>query len=110
MAESLHEQYRAEMTKFSAIVHGMDPSAARRAIDARERSVMKQASSYGLDRIDVPNVYAVLMNSSHAKLGKLSTGRIYVALALPLYTIGCSVHRPIIFLSGCPKLDTVRLY
>jgi hypothetical protein len=68
-ADTLHEQYRAEMAKFSAVVHGMDAGAARKAIDIRERakkqfrqlrSVLKPATSHGLDRIDVPNEYAVL--------------------------------------------------
>jgi hypothetical protein len=50
------------MAKFSAVIHGMDAGAARKAIDSHERakkqfsqlrSVMKSATSHGLDRIDV---------------------------------------------------------
>jgi hypothetical protein len=57
-ADILHEQHLAETAKFSAIVHTMDESAARVAIEARElaskkyrqlRLVMKPGRSNGLD-------------------------------------------------------------
>ncbi|WP_288993383.1 hypothetical protein, partial [uncultured Marinobacter sp.] len=68
-ADILREQHSAETAKFAATVHKMDPKAAGAAIAARElsskqfrqlRSVMKPSRSTGLDRIDVPNEYAVL--------------------------------------------------
>jgi hypothetical protein len=63
-ANILREQDSAEIAKFSASLHNMDTKAAEAAIAARERaykqrSVMKTGRSNGLDRIDVPNEYAV---------------------------------------------------
>jgi hypothetical protein len=58
-----------ERATFLAATHGMSAKAACAAIAARERfsrqfrqlwSIMNSGASYGLDRIDVPNSYAVL--------------------------------------------------
>ena len=68
-ADILREQHSAETAKFAAAVHNMSVPAAGAAIAARERSskqyrqlrsAMKPGRSNGLDRIDVPNEYAVL--------------------------------------------------
>ena len=68
-AAELRESYMTEQAALLAALHGMSEVAARAAIVSREklasqfwtlRRIFKQGRSNGLERLDVPNEYAVL--------------------------------------------------
>ena len=67
-AQEHREAHNYEVAKLASVLHGMSESAAQSAIAARERasrqfrqlrSIFKPGRSQGLDRIDVPNSFAV---------------------------------------------------
>jgi hypothetical protein len=67
-AQELRDEHMRERAAFLEATHGMSAKAACNAIAARERSsrqfrqlrsIMHTGATYGLDRIDVPNNYAV---------------------------------------------------
>ena len=68
-AQDLRDEHMHERAKFLAEIQGMPLNAACAAIAARERSsrqfrqlrsIMNKGATYGLDRIEVPNSFAVL--------------------------------------------------
>ena len=68
-AAALREEFLRERGKFLAATQGMSEHAACAAIEARERSsrqfwqlrqIFQRGASSGMERIDVPNSYAVL--------------------------------------------------
>jgi hypothetical protein len=68
-AAALREEFLKERGKFLAATQGMSEHAACAAIEARERSsqqfrqlrqIFQRGASSGMERIDVPNSYAVL--------------------------------------------------
>jgi hypothetical protein len=68
-ATKLREEFLRERATFLAATQGMSEAAACSAIETRERSsrqfwhlrsIFRQGVSSGLDRIDIPNSYAVL--------------------------------------------------
>jgi hypothetical protein len=71
-AEELREQYMTDQAQFIAALHGMLDVAARAAIAAREKSsnqfrtlrrIFRGGRSSVLERLDVPNQYAVLRHN-----------------------------------------------
>ena len=69
MASKLFEDHLEEMAKLAGALHGTSDTVARAAICSREkasrqflqlRSILNPSASSGLDRIDVPNAYAIL--------------------------------------------------
>ena len=68
-AQDLRDEHMHERATFLAATHGMSVNAACAAIAARERSsrqlrqlrlILNKGATYGLDRIEVPNSFAVL--------------------------------------------------
>jgi hypothetical protein len=103
-ADIPREQYSAETAKFSASLHHMDTNAASAAIAAREgaskhfsqlRSVMKPGRSNGLDRIDVPNDYAVSYeNEEVPRIPLVTNQELEDALLPPQRNFFGSIKRP----------------
>ena len=75
MVVELREAHLDEMANLAGALHSMLETAARAAICSREkasrqfrqlRSILNPSVSSGLDRIDVPNAFAVLREGEEA--------------------------------------------
>ena len=91
-AEALREQYMTDQAQFIAALHGMSDVAARAAIAAREKSsnqfrtlrrIFRGGRSGGLERLDVPNQYAVLRPNEAVPRIPLVTKEAIEAALLP---------------------------
>ena len=91
-AIELRETYMSEQAELLAALHGMSDVAARAAIAAREKSsrqfrtlrgIFKQGRSNGLERLDVPDQYAVLRRDEMPPRMQLVTKEAIEEVLLP---------------------------